>query len=55
MEVKGFTLTEVAKFETAPDPIVMKPVFYKGKAFKLICSAWGKEAEDELVVNEKLN
>lgn len=34
-----------------PDPVVLQPV--KG-GFLIVC-AWGEEASDEIVVNEKMN
>jgi hypothetical protein len=33
------------------DPIVLQPVFFDGKKYNLIVTAWGDEAADELVVN----
>lgn len=44
-EVKNF---KVSKIEI-PDPVVLKPVMYNRKKYYLIVTAWGKEAEDELV------
>lgn len=38
-----------------PDPVVLKPVFHGGKKHYLIVTAWGIEASDSLVVNEKMN
>lgn len=38
-----------------PDPVVMQPVFYEGKKYNLIITAWGDEASDELVKNPKHN
>jgi hypothetical protein len=38
-----------------PDPIVLKPVFFDHKKYYLIVTAWGLEAGDELVVNERHN
>lgn len=37
------------------DPIVLKPVIYNEKRYFLIMSAWGEEASDENVVNQKFN
>jgi len=51
-EIKDFKLSIKAK---APDPVVLQPVFYSNTKYYLIVTAWGKEAEDSLVVNEKLN
>lgn len=38
-----------------PDPIVLQPVIFKNKKHYLIVTAWGAEASDEAVVNEKMN
>ena len=38
-----------------PDPIVLKPVIFKGKKHYLIVTAWGEEASDEIVVNQQMN
>jgi len=51
-EIKDFKLSVKAK---APDPVVLQPVFHGNTKYYLIVTAWGKEAEDSLVVNEKLN
>lgn len=51
MEIKDFKLTK----KEIPDPVVLQPVHYKGKKHYLIVTAWGLEASDELVVNEKMN
>lgn len=48
-EVKNYKLQEV------PDPIVLQPVMYKDESYYLIVTAWGEEASDENVVNEKMN
>lgn len=40
-----------AKRVTFPDPVVLKPI----KGGYLILTAWGDEASDELVVNQKFN
>jgi len=49
MQVKDFKLQEI------PDPVVLQPVLYKNNKYYLIVTAWGLEASDELVVNEKMN
>ena len=49
---------EVVDFKVKPmeiDPVVMKPVLFKGKKYNLIVTAWGNESEDEMVVNQKMN
>ena len=51
-EMDGFRIND--KIEI-PDPVVLQPVHYKGKKHYLVVTAWGLEASDELVVNEKLN
>jgi hypothetical protein len=38
-----------------PDPVVLQPVMYDKEEYYLIVTAWGDEASDELVVNEKMN
>lgn len=38
-----------------PDPVVLQPVYYKNEKHYLVVTAWGLEAEDELVINEKMN
>lgn len=48
MELKGLKLSKIE----IPDPIVLKPVFFKGKKHYLIVTAWGLEASDELVINQ---
>ncbi len=53
MEVVDGKLTE--KAIEIPDPVVLQPVHFRGKKHYLIVSAWGLEASDELVVNEKMN
>lgn len=50
-EVKDF---KISKLEI-PDPVVLKPVFFEGRKHYLIVTAWGLEASDELVVNQKMN
>jgi len=52
MEIENFKLNR--KIEI-PDPVVLYPVLYKGKKHYLIITAWGEEASDELVVNQKFN
>jgi len=52
MEVKDFKLVEKQEI---PDPVVLAPVFHNGNKYYLIVTAWGEEASDELVLNEKLN
>ena len=50
-EIKDFKLSKIE----IPDPVVLKPVHYKGEKFFLVVSAWGDESSDELVVNQKMN
>lgn len=52
MQVNDFKL-EVKPMEY--DPVVLKPVIYNETKYYLIVTAWGIEAQDELVVNETLN
>lgn len=51
MEVKDFKLSKIE----IPDPVVLQPVFYNNQKHYLIVTAWGQEASDELVVNQKMN
>lgn len=50
-EVRDFKLSEIE----IPDPVVLKPVLFKGQKFYLIVTAWGIEATDSDVLNEKMN
>lgn len=52
MELDGFELKE--KIEI-PDPVVLQPVFHNGERYFLVVTAWGLEASDEDVVNQKMN
>lgn len=38
-----------------PDPVVLQPVYFGGKKHYLVVTAWGLEASDELVLNQKMN
>lgn len=51
MQIKDFQLSA----KPAPDPIVLQPVWFKGKKHYLIVTAWGLEAGDESVVNANHN
>lgn len=51
MELKNFKLSKIE----IPDPVVLKPVFFKGMKHYLIVTAWGLEASDELVANQNHN
>lgn len=51
MEIKNHQLSRIQ----VPDPVVLKPVFHNGKKHYLVVTAWGLEASDELVVNQKMN
>lgn len=51
LEVKDFKLSKVH----IPDPVVLKPVLFKGQKHFLVITAWGLEASDELVVNTNNN
>jgi len=50
-EVKDFKISKIH----VPDPVVLKPVVYNKQKYYLIVTAWGLEASDELVVNQKMN
>jgi hypothetical protein len=51
MNIRHF---EIVKQEI-PDPVVMQPVMFEEKEYYLILSAWGEEASDDSVVNQKFN
>jgi len=51
VEVKDFKISKIE----IPDPIVLKPVIFNNQKHYLIVTAWGIEAEDELIINEKMN
>lgn len=53
MDISGLELVEGYKLQKKhiPDPVVLQPV----KGGYLILTAWGDEASDELVVNQKFN
>jgi hypothetical protein len=51
MRVSDFKLEADAPL----DPIVLQPVMYKMQQYYLIVTAWGPEASDPLVVNQKMN
>lgn len=51
MEVKDFKISKIE----IPDPIVLKPVIFNNQKHYLIVTAWGIEASDEAVVNQKMN
>lgn len=51
MEIKDFKLSNIE----IPDPVVLKPVIFKGQKSYLIITAWGLEGSDELVVNTRNN
>lgn len=50
-EVKDFKISKIE----IPDPVVLQPVVYSNQKYYLIVTAWGEEASDELVVNQKMN
>lgn len=51
METKG---RKISKVEIL-DPIVLHPVFFAGSKHYLIVTAWGLEASNELIVNQRFN
>jgi hypothetical protein len=51
MEIEDYQLTK----KHIPDPVVLQPVQYKREKYYLIVTAWGDEASDPYVVNEKNN
>lgn len=50
-EIKDFKISKIE----IHDPVVLHPVFFEGEKHYLIVTAWGQEASDELVVNQKFN
>jgi len=50
-EIKDFKISKIE----IPDPVVLQPVLFENTKYYLILSAWGQEATDELVVNQKFN
>lgn len=50
-EIKDFKLQRIED----RDPVVLQPVCYNNKKYYLIVTAWGDEASDELVINQKMN
>ena len=47
-EIKNFNIKVI-------DPVVLQPVVFKDRKHYLIVTAWGQEASDSLVVNERMN
>lgn len=54
MEDKEVKDHKIFKLEI-PDPVVLKPVYFERQKYYLIVTAWGLEASDELVINQKMN
>ena len=50
-KTKGHKIIKVS----VPDPVVLYPVVFKETKYYLIVTAWGLEAEDDLVLNPKHN
>lgn len=50
-QIKDHKVSEIE----IPDPVVLKPVLFNNRKYYLIVTAWGQEASDELVVNERHN
>lgn len=51
-QVEDFKLKNIP---VPPDPIVLHPVLFEDKKYYLIVTAWGPEASDADVVNERMN
>lgn len=51
MQVENFKISEIQ----VPDPVVLKPVIFRKHKFYLVVTAWGDEASDSNVVNERMN
>lgn len=50
-EIKNFKISNIE----IPDPVVLKPVVFNKEKYYLVVTAWGLEASDEIVVNQKFN
>jgi hypothetical protein len=55
MEQVGYKVKNQMLVREVPDPVVLAPVQYKGVELYCIVTAWGDEASDEVVVNQKMN
>lgn len=55
LKQEGNKLVEQKVVREIKDPVVLQPVTYKGEKHYLVVTAWGDEASDELVVNQKMN
>lgn len=55
MEQKGYKLEGVELKRDIPDPIILLNYNAKGVSLDCIITAWGDEASDPIVVNEKMN
>lgn len=51
MEIKNFKISKIP----VPYPVVLKPIYHGGNKYYLIGTAWGEEASDDMIVNEKAN
>lgn len=51
MDTKEFKIIN----KPIPDPVVLQPVMYNENKYYLVVTAWGDEAEDSEVLNEKHN
>jgi len=54
LEGYGVKDHKISKIEI-PDPVVLHPVCYNNQKYYLIVTAWGLEASDPLIVNERNN
>lgn len=52
MRIKDF---KISSKPAPPDPILLQPVMHGSRKYYLIVTAWGPEASDSEVVNEKMN
>jgi len=52
---RSYFINEYHIADTIEDPVVLCPVSYKGDKYYLIVTAWGDEASDVNVVNERMD
>ncbi len=55
MKKEGYTLVGRIFKKDIPDPVVLAPISMNGLEFFAIVTAWGAEASDPIIQNEKLN
>jgi hypothetical protein len=55
MKTSGYTLKDRIFSLEIPDPVVLAPVQHGNTKLYCIITAWGNEANDEIVINQKMN